>query len=164
MNMPQTKPIRVMLICDHQIVAWGFERLVQSTHPRLELACATADCTTAAQMLVTTPIDVILIDLDGSNGVETIAPLSALSEAKILTLTGSRDIALRDSAVVAGARGVVAKSEPAESLVKAIEKVPERRTVDRPLRDMPNFPATRREENFAVRNCRPAENQHPDAA
>ena len=125
MNMPQTKPIRVMLICDHQIVTWGFERLVQSTHPRLELACATADCTTAAQMLATTPIDVILIDLDGSNGVETIAPLSALSEAKILTLTGSRDIALRDSAVVAGARGVVAKSEPAESLVKAIEKVHE---------------------------------------
>lgn len=125
MKMPQTKPIRVMLICDHQIVVWGLEKLMQSTLPRLELTSAATDCTAAAQMLATTPVDVILIDLDGSNGVETIAPLSALSEAKVLTLTGSRDIALRDSAVLAGARGVVAKSEPAESLVKAIEKVHE---------------------------------------
>lgn len=123
MNTPQTKPIRVMLICDHPIVSWGLERLLQSMHPRLELVDSVTGCTAAAQVLAATPVDVILIDLDGSNGIETIAPLCALSPAKALALTASRDLALRDSAVVAGARGVVGKNEPVESLAKAIEKV-----------------------------------------
>lgn len=123
MNTPHTKPIRIMLICDHPIVSWGLERLLQSTHPRLELASSVTDCTAAAQALSATPVDVILIDLDGGNGVETIAPLCALSLAKALVLTASRDEPFRDSAMVAGARGVVGKSEPFESLTKAIEKV-----------------------------------------
>ena len=123
MTMPQTKPIRIMLICDHPIVSWGLERLLQSMHPRLELASSVADCTAAALALAATPVDMILIDLDGNNGIETIAPLCALSPARALALTASRDLSLRDSAVVAGARGVVGKSEPVESLVKAIEKI-----------------------------------------
>jgi two-component system, NarL family, nitrate/nitrite response regulator NarL len=125
MNMPQTKPIRVMLICDQQIVTWGFEKLVQSTHPCLELAATAEDYSAAALMLATTTVDVILLDLDGRNSVEIIPPLNALSAAKVLAMTSSRELELRDSAVVAGAKGVVTKSEPAETFIKAITKVNE---------------------------------------
>lgn len=125
MNTPPNKPIRVMLICDHQIVAWGFEKLVDSTHHCLEFVGTVGDYTAAAQMLATTSVDVILVDLDGSNGVDGIPQLITLSAAKVLTMTGSRQLELRDSAVLAGAKGVVAKGEPVEVLVKAITKVHE---------------------------------------
>ena len=125
MNTSPNKPIRVMLICDHQIVAWGFEKLVESTHQCLELAVTVGDYTAAAQMLAKTTVDVILVDLDGSNGVDGIPQLNTLSAAKVLTMTGSRQLELRDSAVLAGAKGVVAKGEPVEVLVKAITKVHE---------------------------------------
>ena len=42
-----------------------------------------------------------------------------------LVLTGSRDIAGHDAAVLAGAMGVVEKGEPAETILKAIRKVHE---------------------------------------
>ncbi len=122
-DTPSPKPIRTLLVCDQPIIAWGLEKLLQSMHPHLELANSVAGCTEAAPLLVAMPPDVILIDLDGGNGVETIAPLSSLSPARVLALTASRDQSLKDSAVVAGARGVVGKHEPVESLTKAIEKV-----------------------------------------
>ena len=40
----------------------------------------------------------------------------------ILVLTGSNDYSSHDAAVLAGARGVVEKASPAESILKAIEK------------------------------------------
>lgn len=125
MNMSQTTPIRVMLICDQQIVTWGFEKLVANTSPCLELAGTAEDYSAAAQILATTTVEIILLDLDGKNGVEIIPPLNVLSTAKVLTMTNSRELELRDNAVVAGAKGVVTKSEPAEAFIKAITKVNE---------------------------------------
>lgn len=123
MTSPPTTPIRVLLISDLQIVLWGLEKLVQGMQPRLDLAGSATDCLAAAQTLADAPIDVMLIDLDGDIRMDEISALCSMSPAKVLALTSSQDIALRDSAILAGARGVVAKSETAEAIAKAIEKV-----------------------------------------
>lgn len=114
-----------MLVNDLQIVSWGLEKLVESQNPRMELAGSAFDTAGATEIIYETPVNVILIDLDGNIRVDSIAELSTISPAHVLALTGSRDVSLLDSAILAGARGVVAKSEPVDSLVKAIEKVHE---------------------------------------
>jgi DNA-binding NarL/FixJ family response regulator len=71
--------------------------------------------------------DIVLLDLDlgSENGVEVIPQMSAISSAKILVLTGSRDEDLLDQAVVAGAKGVLGKEASAETIISAIERVHE---------------------------------------
>jgi DNA-binding NarL/FixJ family response regulator len=66
---------------------------------------------------------VVLLDLDlGSESGFDLVPQLA-SQAAVLILTGLRDPAAREHAVLAGARGVIHKSEPAEVILKAIERV-----------------------------------------
>jgi len=125
MKNPQARPIRVMLVDDLQIVSWGLEKLVHSRPSRMELAGSAADAAGATAIIYQTPVDVILIDLDGDIRVDVIAELCSISPARVLALTASRDVSLHDSAILAGARGVVAKSEPIDALLKAIEKVHE---------------------------------------
>ncbi|HEX9194800.1 MAG TPA: response regulator transcription factor [Azonexus sp.] len=121
----QALPIRVMLVDDLLIEAWGLQKLMQTRHPHVELAGSAVDAASASTIIYQTPVDVIVVDLDGEIGVDCIAELSSISPARVLALTASRDVSLHDSAILAGARGVVAKSEPVEALLKAIEKVHE---------------------------------------
>ncbi len=117
-------PIQVLLVA-LPLVAWGLERLVESARPRLMLA---GSVSSVAQYLLSQPPcapDVVVLDLDGEGGVESLADLHSQTKAKILVVTGSTDVTLHDDAVLAGARGVVDKREPASAsiLLKAIEKV-----------------------------------------
>ena len=121
----QAGPIRVLLLDDLRIVAWGLEKLVQSVFPRMELAGSATDVAGGGAIVYETPVDVILIDVDGDVGIDAITELCSISPARVLALTGSRNVSLHDSAILAGARGVVVKSEPVDSLLKAIEKVHE---------------------------------------
>lgn len=123
MHTPQAEPIRVILICDLPIISWGLERLIQSAFPRLELAASLSSCDGLLQILATTAVDAILLDLDGSIGNETIIGLCSNSSAKVLGLATANDAARSNGLVVAGARGVVGKREPVETLLKAIDKV-----------------------------------------
>jgi two-component system nitrate/nitrite response regulator NarL len=125
MRNPNARPIRVMLVNDLQIVMWGLEKLVLGHGPRIELAGSAVDAVAATKLIYETPVDVILVDLDGDIRVDSIAELCAISPARVLALTASRDVSLHDSAILAGARGVVAKGEPVEALLKAFEKVHE---------------------------------------
>ncbi len=115
--------IRVLLVSDLPIVAWGLERLIESQQPRMSLAGTAPSHEEALQRLGTTPIDVILVDIDGQNVMAGITVLSAVSQAKVIGLTLSTEEEFRDSAVLAGASGIVRKFEPVTVLIKAIEKV-----------------------------------------
>ena len=68
--------------------------------------------------------DVVLLDLDlgGRNGIDVIPEILSRCAARVLIVTGVRDPKLHDRAVMAGACGVVAKEDPAETILKAIEK------------------------------------------
>jgi DNA-binding NarL/FixJ family response regulator len=66
---------------------------------------------------------VVLLDLDlgSENGFDLLPHLT--SQAAVLILTGVRDRGAHERAVVAGARGVIQKSEPAEMILKAVARV-----------------------------------------
>lgn len=120
--MAMDQPIRVHVIAD-PMVAWGLERLVQSAHPRFEVAGVSERISDCLAQLQQTPVDVALLDLDGDGGAEGVAQLFAQTRIRILAISGSRDASLQDHAVLAGVRGVIEKREPPALLLKAIEKV-----------------------------------------
>ncbi|MCK9983931.1 MAG: hypothetical protein AzoDbin1_00403 [Azoarcus sp.] len=120
------RPIRVFLVDDHRATLWGLERLV-GTAQRLQLA---GSATSIAELLgspESREADVIVIDLDlgGHDSSDSFAELLSTYGAKVLVLTGARDLDAHRRAVLAGARGVVRKEEPVDVLLRAIEKVHE---------------------------------------
>lgn len=117
-------PIQVQLVA-LPLVAWGLERLVESARPRLMVAGSAASVTEYLLARQQRAPDVVVLDLDGEDGIESLTDLHSQTKAKILVVTGSSNVALHDSVVLAGARGVVDKRESASpsTLLKAIEKV-----------------------------------------
>jgi DNA-binding NarL/FixJ family response regulator len=85
--------------------------------------------------------DVILLDLDlgKDNGLAAIPHLAQRSPAKILVLTGVRDPSAHETAIRAGALGVVGKEIAPTELLRSIERVHrgelsvDRRTTERLL-------------------------------
>lgn len=124
MQSPDT-PIKIILIDDHRSVLWGLEKLIDSEKPRMEVVGTATNSSEAMKLLETISPDVILIDLDlnGESGINIIPNLLARCSANILVLTGTRDLSLHDSAMLAGARGVVEKGDTAETILKAISMV-----------------------------------------
>lgn len=120
-------PIRVLLIDDHRSVLWGLEKLIESQRPRMQVAGKFTNFAEAAAELAKSEVDIILLDLDlgVEHGLDLIPKLAQISKAKILILTGSRDTAMHDKAVIAGAKGVLEKESPAETILTAIERVHE---------------------------------------
>lgn len=121
------KPIRVLLIDDHRSVLWGLEKLIDSQKPKMQVVgkfTSFAEASTELGIQILNP-DIILLDLDlgTEHGLDIIPRLLPITKAKILILTGSRDVALHDKAVIAGAKGVLEKENSAETILTAIEKV-----------------------------------------
>ena len=129
MTSQSSAPIRVFLIDDHRSILWGLERLIESGSPPMKVVGSATTQTEALQLLLNgTSPDVILLDIDlgKESGIEAIPKLvGAVSTAKILVLTGLRDKTAHDKAILAGAKGVVEKEAPAQTILTAIAKVHE---------------------------------------
>lgn len=124
--MVQTeKPIRILLIDDHQTMLWGLGRLIEGQRPAMEVAGYASTCEEALAQTVDLAPDIVLLDLDlaGVCSLDIIPAILAACSPKILVLTGVREQVILDSAIRRGARGVVYKGDSAEQLLKAIEKV-----------------------------------------
>ena len=119
------KTIRVLLIDDHRSVLWGLEKLIYSQTPKMQVVGKFTSFAEASSQLAKLSPDVILLDLDlgGEQGIDVIPQIAPLTPAKILILTGSRDAALHDRCVIAGAKGVLQKEESADTILTAIERV-----------------------------------------
>jgi DNA-binding NarL/FixJ family response regulator len=117
------EPIRVLLVCDLPVVAWGLERLIDDAAPEMRCTGVAVTPVEALGRQRTEPADVIVLDMDGDNGIGTIPQLLGDGRQRVLALTGGRDSALHDAAVLAGASGVLSKRDPAEMLPRAIAKV-----------------------------------------
>ncbi|MFA6984941.1 MAG: response regulator transcription factor [Arenimonas sp.] len=117
--------IKILLVDDHRSVLWGLEKLIEGESPRMEVIGKATTSAEAMLLLDHVQPDILLLDLDlgGENGIHAIPALLAKSKSKVLVLTGSRDPSVHDSAMLAGALGVVEKGEPAETILKAIQKV-----------------------------------------
>ena len=124
MIQAHAQPIRVMLVDDHRSVLWGLERLIEGERPRMQVVGTATSHADALVTLSKTSPDVVLLDLDlgGESGINAIPDFLSKSKARVLILTGVRDPAKHDSAVLAGACGVVTKEDTAETILKAIEK------------------------------------------
>jgi DNA-binding NarL/FixJ family response regulator len=118
-------PIRIFIIDDHPTVVWGLERLIESEAPRMAAVGSASTYETAVKALVDTQADVIILDLDlgGASGLQAIPGLRQQSAARILVLTGVREPGAHESAIRAGALGVVGKESDPARLLEAIEKV-----------------------------------------
>lgn len=127
MSAPTAKPIRIFLIDDHRTILWGLERLIDSGRPAMEVVGSATNCRDALAELPGAAPDVILLDVDlgAENGIDAIPQLIDSSNAKVLVLTGVRDQAVHDRAVLAGARGVIEKEVPAATILTAIARVHE---------------------------------------
>jgi two-component system nitrate/nitrite response regulator NarL len=107
------------------LVRWGLEQLLRGAHPQFELVSSASSVAESLSLLERQAADVVVLDLDGTEGAEAVADLQSQTRAKLLVLTASHDVALLDRAVMAGVRGVVKKCEPPQILLRAIEKVHE---------------------------------------
>lgn len=99
--------------------------MVQSAHPSLELLGSAASMADPLPPKGSGTVDVVVADFEGEEFLQPMIQLQQRTTAKIVILTGVREVQLLDNAVRSGARGVVRKSDPPAILLKAIEKVHE---------------------------------------
>lgn len=127
MNISTGTTIRVLLIDDHRSVLWGLEKLIESQHPRMQVIGKFTSFAEASTELEKLQPDIILLDLDlgVEHGIEVIPRMIPMTKAKILILTGSRDAAMHDKAIIAGAKGILEKENSAEMILTAIQQVHE---------------------------------------
>lgn len=117
--------IRVLLVDSHEIVLWGLEKLINSASPRMEIVGKTSNGVDARRLAAQCQPDVALLDLDlaGEKCTELIPDLLRGTQLHIIIFTEVRDQTGIDTALFNGARGVVYKEEPAQTIIKAIQKV-----------------------------------------
>jgi len=118
-------PIRVMIVDDHKSILWGLERLVESAEPRMTVVGTAETCQTMLAVAATAKPDIILLDLDlnGEDATGALPDLLRVTDARVLVLTGARDPATQQAAILKGARGIIGKDESAEVLLHAIDRV-----------------------------------------
>lgn len=124
---PRTRcgAVRVFIAEDHHITLWGLQRLVESAVAAMRVV---GTASTRSELLAHPALDeadVLLLDLDlgGEDSAEALAEVRQRTSAHVLVLTGADEVALHRNAIVRGARGVLHKAEPAEMILRAIEKV-----------------------------------------
>ena len=120
-----TGTIRVFIADDHRITLWGLQRLIDANQPCMRVV---GTATTRQELLAHPAIgdaDVVLLDLDlaGESSAEVLPDLQRLCTGHVLVLTAADDPQQHRDAVMLGVRGVLHKSEPADAVIRAIEKV-----------------------------------------
>ncbi|HEY9064274.1 MAG TPA: response regulator transcription factor [Burkholderiaceae bacterium] len=119
----RSRAIRVFLAEDHQITLWGLQRLISAAS--MEVVGTASSHTELMNHDAAAEADVILLDLDlaGQDTSVSLASLRQRCPGRVLVLTAADDVAQHRAAVLKGARGVVHKSEPADTILRAIQKV-----------------------------------------
>jgi two-component system, NarL family, nitrate/nitrite response regulator NarL len=118
------EPIRVLLVEDHEHVLWGLKKLIDGEWPRMVLGGAARTVSEALAALQGQRIDVVVLDifLGSENALGRLPCAIASSGASLVVLTGERDPELHRDAANCGALAVVLKDEPAETLLRQIER------------------------------------------
>jgi DNA-binding NarL/FixJ family response regulator len=119
------RPIRVLLAEDHAVMLWGLSQLVESASPRMTVSGTARSCGELLSHPALADTDVVLLDLGlrDANSLSCLPQLVAEAGVQVIVLTGDLDSAHHRDAVMRGARGVVLKSQPTESVLEAVERV-----------------------------------------
>jgi DNA-binding NarL/FixJ family response regulator len=124
--MPQpTVPIRVLLVDDHEHVLWGLGKLIEGERPRMMVIGKARSMTEALGLTREHRPDVVLLDvyLGKDNSLDHLAELIALSEARVLVMSGARDSGIQRRAIESGAGAFLHKDGAADALLAAVERV-----------------------------------------
>jgi len=118
-------PARVFLAEDHAITLWGLQRLIESRPDAMRVVGTAGTREALLQHPALPGADVVLMDLDlaGADGLDLMPEVLRLSPARVLVLTASEDTPRLCRAVELGAKGVLHKSEPPQTILAAIEQV-----------------------------------------
>ena len=122
--MDGERPLRVLVVDDHDVVHWGFKLLLER-QPWVERCAAARDGEQALELATELRPDVILIDLflGTESGAELCAQLrDAHPGARILLISGAGRVSPA-VARAAGASGFVAKDWAAPDILRAIRIV-----------------------------------------
>ena len=121
--MSSAAAISVLLVDDHSSVLWGLGRLIETAGPQMRVADTVTCARDALAAVKKHAPDVVLLDLDlgEESGLDLISQVSA--DSQVLIFTGSRDVEMHQRAMLAGARGILHKTERAEVILKAISCV-----------------------------------------
>jgi two-component system nitrate/nitrite response regulator NarL len=125
MTATPMQAIRVLLVEDHAVVRAGLRLLIESRHGLVVVGEATTHAGAFALAAREQP-HIILLDLDlgAENGLDLLPNLlAAAGQARVLILTGVRDVDEHRQAIRQGAMGLVLKEQAPDVLLKAIEKV-----------------------------------------
>ncbi|MDR0415848.1 MAG: response regulator transcription factor [Propionibacteriaceae bacterium] len=144
---PSDRPIRVLIVDDHAMVAEALAALLALRPELLVVGQATRSAEAPAQA-VRTAADVVLLDVvmpDG-DGFDVLAALrTARPEAAVLMVTAFAKPGYARRALAAGARGFLAKGASGDELTAAIQAVWAGRTVVAPDLLLPDCPLTAQE-------------------
>lgn len=117
--------IKVLLIDDHVIVRAGLRMLIEN-HVGMAVIGEAGTSSDALSIAAREQPDIVLLDLDmgAESGLDILPKLLGVAPtAKVVVLTGVRDVDAHRRAVHLGAIGLVFKDKAAEVLITAIEKV-----------------------------------------
>jgi two-component system nitrate/nitrite response regulator NarL len=123
----ESTTIRVFLADDHRVTLWGLQQLIDSARPEMEVV---GTALTRAELVAHPALaetDLLLLDLDlaGEDGCNAMADVQRRCPGRVLILTADEDVDHHRRAVMQGARGVLHKSESADTVLRAIRKVHE---------------------------------------
>lgn len=122
---PPVAPIRVALVDDQALVRTGF-RLVLDAEPGIEVVGEAADGRAALELVATTAVDVLLMDvrMPGMDGIAATAEVSARHpRTRIIVLTTFDLDEYAFAAIRSGASGFLLKDVRPQELVAAIRTV-----------------------------------------
>lgn len=125
--MSTDSEIKILIVDDHVLVRTGLRMLIEN-EPNMKVVGQAANRSEALIIAETERPNLVLLDIDlgEENGLDFLSELSKTApDARILVLTGLRDIDSHRRAARLGAAGVVLKEHAADVLLKAIKKVHE---------------------------------------
>lgn len=125
MGEPQLMTIRVMLVDDQALLRTGF-RMVLQAQPDVDVVAEARDGVEALELLESTSVDVVLMDvrMPRMDGVEATRRIrSSLGAPRVLILTTFDLDEYAFSALKAGASGFMLKDVPPAQLLSAIRAV-----------------------------------------
>ncbi|MDD3638401.1 MAG: response regulator transcription factor [Bacteroidales bacterium] len=121
----KSKPIRVLIVDDHQLMVEGLKSLLEDEDDIAFVAGANSMAETL-NFLQNNEIDVILMDVNmpDASGIETTEKVKAgFPEIKVVALTMHEDIAVITKMIKAGASGYILKRTNMNEVVEAIRVV-----------------------------------------
>jgi two-component system, NarL family, response regulator DevR len=124
--MSTAKPIRLLLVDDHQLVRVGLRTVLHNHHHGITIVGEAGSKADAVRMAKQLKPDVVLMDVrlpDGS-GVEACCDILASDPTvRVIFLTSFADDELALAAVLAGAQGYVLKTIDSDLLIRSIQIV-----------------------------------------